>query len=116
MIKNKVAIGIRGCIFDKWVSNWQESLDTWAGEMIEHGWRVKVHIGHPELEVPYRDLGPFFMCKTTENKEGVFMKSVYFPAKWLIEQDQYSHIFVTDSDTFIPVSYTHLTLPTILLV
>ena len=101
MIKNKVAIGIRGCIFDKWVSNWQECLDTWAGDMIEHGWRVKVHIGHPELDIPYKDLGPFFMCKTTENNKGVFMKSVYFPAKWLVEQDQYSHIFITDSDSFI---------------
>ena len=101
MIKDNVAIGIRGCVFEKYIPNWQECLDTWAGEMIEHGWRVKVHIGHPELEVSYRDLGPFFMCNTTENKDGVFMKSVYFPAKWLIEQDQYSHIFVTDSDTFI---------------
>jgi hypothetical protein len=100
-IKDTVAIGIRGCIFDTWLGNWQECLDTWAGLMINEGWRVKVNIGHPELDAPYKDINHFFVCKTTENPAGVFFKSVYYPSKWLLEQDKYTHIFITDSDSFV---------------
>jgi len=100
-VKNNVAIGIRGCIKDPWTQNWQECLATWAGKMITDGWRIKVHIGHPELTDDYIDLQNFFVCKTTDNMGGVFMKSVYYPSKWLLEQDKYTHIFVTDSDSFI---------------
>ena len=100
-VKESVAIGIRGCIKHPWTDNWQECLDTWAGQMISDGWRVKVHIGHPELSEDYVELNELFLCKTTDNMGGVFMKSVYYPSKWLLEQDKYTHIFVTDSDTFI---------------
>jgi len=100
-VKDNVAIGIRGCIKHPWTDNWQECLDTWAGQMISDGWRVKVHIGHPELSEDYIDLNELFLCKTTDNMGGVFMKSVYYPSKWLLEQDKYTHIFVTDSDTFV---------------
>jgi hypothetical protein len=99
--KHDIAIGIRGCIYDPWLHSWNECLDTWAGKMINDGWRVRVHIGHPELDCNYKEINNFLVCNTTERNDGVFMKSIYHPSKWLIEQNKYTHIFVTDSDTFI---------------
>lgn len=98
---DKMSIHIRGCLAGKWPANYSECLDTWGKVMSKDGWRIKVVLGHPELDTLYKESRDFFFVRTTDGKNGVFEKTIYASCKWLVEQDDHEWVFITDSDTFV---------------
>ena len=106
---SKMGIHIRGCLYKNWPQNYSECLDTWGKVMTNDGWRIKVVIGHPELDQTYKDSRDFFFVNTTDGMEGVFEKTIYASCKWLVEQEEKEWVFITDSDTFVhPVRFTNM--------
>lgn len=101
MSQDKIAIGIRGCIFSPWDKQWKECMDTWGASMKSQGYNIKILMGHPELKEDYIELDDFLFSKSTETKYGVFYKHIYYPCKWFLNETNYNHFYIVGDDTFV---------------
>ena len=65
------------------------------------GARVLILIGDPNQSEDYIIRQNFFISKCDDSKEGLFYKKIYYPSKWILENDDFDYHFIVDSDSFV---------------
>lgn len=101
--RKRIVIMVTGTNIEPFDKNWKECYNTWIPELKKLGYTVLVALGKPDIE-NYYELSKdnqFIYFKTSEYKNGLFFKSIYFPIKWVLEETNFEYYFRIDSDSFV---------------
>lgn len=109
--QQRVVIMVTGTTIEPWSSNLKESERTWIPLLRKMGYKVISVIGNPQIthKKSQQQLDNWFSFidentikfETFDNKVGIFDKSIYLPAKWVLEHTDYEYYFKIDSDSFV---------------
>ncbi len=101
--RKRIVIMVTGTNIEPYDKNWKECYNTWIPELKKLGYNVLVALGNPNIE-NYFELSEdkqIIYFKTSEYKDGLFFKSIYFPVKWVLENTNYDYYLRVDSDSFL---------------
>ena len=109
--QKRVVIMVTGCTIKPYSNNLKECERTWMPLLRKMGYRVISVVGNPDIthKKTQWHLDNYFSFvnentikfETFDNKVGIFDKSVYLPAKWVLEETDYEYYFKIDSDSFV---------------
>lgn len=117
-VTKEVVIMVTGTNIKPHDENHKECEATWVPRLRELGFKVIIAVGNPEIDkrktkIPedWVDYYKFIddntiQFNTFDTKDGLFDKSIFLPAKWVLEETNYKYYFRVDSDSFIaPVRF-----------
>lgn len=109
--QQRVVIMVTGTTIDPFNKNLKECERTWMPLLRKMGYKVLSVIGNPEIthKKTEHQLKNYFnfvnentiQFQTFDNKVGIFDKSIYLPAKWVLEETDYEYYMRIDSDSFV---------------